>query len=405
MYKVAKGTKDIVGDEFRHIEILLQTASTLFKENGGIPLETPVFERTDVLLGKYGEEAETKLIYKLADQGGEDLALRYDLTIPFVRHVKEKGIKKMRRYAIGKVYRRDQPNPGQGRFREFYQADFDILGGKQDGMLAELTLLNIATQFMKKINLNYKILINDVRNLQTILEKNLGITNWRRITPIIDKMDKQSFDSLKEEFSKVEPTLDLVALQEALLHPEPYDPRTISDLAILKEGSAVFGFADRIVFTNTLARGLDYYTGFIWEIKVEGMDSTVSAGGRYDNLLQTPTLGMSLGISRISTLVDWSQITQGPNSDCFVATIGSICMTDKLHVVKYLQESGKYTAVLYDFTSEPRKLGPVITDTLKAGTAYIAIIAEEEWNRDRSIQIKNLQFKDKEPLTIQIPSF
>lgn len=395
MYKVAKGAKDLIGDDFRRIQILLDTATQLFEQNGGVPLETPVFERTDVLLGKYGEEAETKLIYKLADQGGEDLSLRYDLTIPFVRYVKEHGIVKMRRYAIGKVYRRDQPNPGQGRLREFYQADFDILGGKQDGMLTELTLLHIAHQFMRKMNLNYKILINDVRNLQTLLETNLGLTNWRRITPIIDKMDKQSFDSLRAEFEAADPTLDLVTLKEALSNSTPSDSRTIADFAILKEMARVFGFADHLVFTNTLARGLDYYTGFIWEIKVEGFDSTICAGGRYDSLLQKPTAGISLGISRITSLVDWSQLAQyqAENTDCFVTTIGSISMTDKLSVVKYLQECGNYRAVLYDLTSETRKLGAILTETLKAGIGYVAIVGETEWKADRSVQIKHLQSK------------
>lgn len=392
MYKVPKGTKDLAGIEFYRIKTMLDAATTLFQQNGGVPLDTPVFERTDVLLGKYGEEAETKLVYNLADQGGEDLSLRYDLTIPLVRYVKEHGIQKMRRYAIGKVYRRDQPNPGQGRLREFYQADFDIVGGKQEGMLAEATVLHIAAQFMTQMKLNYTIYINDVRNLQSLLETSLGISNWRRITPILDKLDKQSFDSLRGEFHSADPSLDLDALEKALANPTPYDQRTREDLANLKEAATVFGFADRIVFTNTLARGLDYYTGFIWEIKVEGFESTVSAGGRYDTLLKLPTVGISLGISRLATVVDWSP--QPLNRDCFVTTVGSISLAEKLSVIKYLQDSGTYTAVLYDLTPEPRKLGAILNDALKSGIGFVAIVAEDEWNANRSIQIKNLQSKD-----------
>lgn len=404
MYKVAKGTKDLVGDEFRRIQILLNTATALFEQNGGVPLETPVFERTDVLLGKYGEEAETKLIYKLADQGGEDLSLRYDLTIPFVRYLKENGIAKMRRYAVGKVYRRDQPNPGQGRLREFYQADFDIVGGKQEGMLAELTVLHIAHQFFSKIKLNYKILINDVRNLYALLATRLNISNWRRITPIIDKMDKQCFDSLAGEFEAADPTINLAALKEALSNSSPFDARTIADFAQIKEMAAVFGFADKLHFTNTLARGLDYYTGFIWEIKVEGFDSTVCAGGRYDNLLQKPTVGISFGISRLASLIHWPHVSQECNTDCFVTTIGSISITDKLFVVKKLQESGIYRAVLYDLTSEPRKLSQVLNEALKSGTGFIAIVGETEWNTDRTVQIKHLQTEEKVTTLLQLPT-
>jgi histidyl-tRNA synthetase len=405
MYKVPKGTKDLFGVDYKRIQTLSRIAEDLFQENGGVPLETPVFERTDVLLGKYGDEAETKLIYKLADQGGEDLSLRYDLTIPFVRYVKENGIQKIRRYAIGKVYRRDQPNASQGRFREFYQADFDIVGGKQEGMLTEATLLHIAAEFMSKMKLNYKIFINDVRNLQTILETKLGISNWRRITPIIDKMDKQSFESLKQEFLNADATLDLDALKEALLNPIPYDTRTMADFTLLKEFAEVFGFADRLVFTNTLARGLDYYTGFIWEIKVEGIESSVSAGGRYDNLLQIPTAGISLGLSRLADIIDWSPmlLDANPSTQCFVTTLGSIRLTDKLKVVKFLQELGQYSAVLYDLTPEPRKLNAVLSDSLKIGMGFVAIVAETEWNANRTIQIKTLQEKNIEPVYLQIP--
>jgi histidyl-tRNA synthetase len=394
MYKIAKGAKDLVGDEYKCIKALIDTAETLFKANGGEPLETPVFERTDVLLGKYGEEAETKLIYKLADQGGEDLSLRYDLTVPFLRYVKENGIKKLRRYAIGKVYRRDQPNPGQGRLREFYQADFDILGGKQEGMLAEVTLLHIVAQFMTKLNLNYKILLNDVRNLRTLLETKLGITKWRSITPILDKLDKQSFESLQSEFQAADPSLDLPALKALLASDEPHDPNTIKDLLALKEAANVFGFADRLIFTNTLARGLDYYTGFIWEVKVEGIESTVSAGGRYDNLLNIPAAGISFGISRMANLINWNQLLRPPSHVCFVTTVGTVAITEKLQVVKALQDCCKYTAVIYDLTPESRKLGAVLADAAKTGTAFVAIIAEEEWNASRIVTVKNLFTRD-----------
>jgi histidyl-tRNA synthetase len=400
MYKVAKGTKDLFGDDYRHIQFLMDTAKTLFEENGGIPLDTPVFERTDVLLGKYGEEADTKLIYKLADQGGEDLSLRYDLTVPFVRYVKEHGIRKMRRYAIGKVYRRDQPNPGQGRFREFYQADFDILGGKQEGMLAEVTLLHIVAQFMSKMKLEYTIFVNDVRNLQTLLQEKLGIQNWRHITPIIDKLDKQSFDSLRGEFLAADSTLDLVALKEELSNPLPCDSRTVADLVCLKEAAQIFGFADKLVFTNTLARGLDYYTGFIWEIKVKGFDSTVSAGGRYDALLGMPTVGISLGISRLSSIVDWSQVSEAPKRNCFVTTVGNVSLCDKLRVIKYLQDSENYSSVVYDLTPEARKLGALLQDALKGGIGFVAILTEDEWNAGRILQIKDLQRNEKIYLSI-----
>lgn len=395
MYKTAKGTKDLTGEEFYRVKFLIDIAEELFIANGGLPLDTPIFERTDVLLGKYGEEAETKLIYKLADQGGEDLSLRYDLTIPFVRYIKEHGIKKMRRYSIGKVYRRDQPNPRQGRLREFYQADFDIVGGKQDDMLTEATLLNIVARFMSKLNLKYKILINDVRNLQTILENKLRITNWLRITPIIDKLDKQSFETLIPEFLAVDPTINLDELKLALNDPNPCNSDTASDFTKLKEAANIFGFSDFLIFTNTLARGLDYYTGFIWEVKIDGIDSSISAGGRYDNLLKTPTAGISFGISRIASIINLDQCNLSQNKDCFVATVGNISIADKLLVIKTLQNSNNYTAVLYDLTSENRKLCSVLAYAASSEITYVAIISENEWNAERIITIKNMKSRSE----------
>jgi histidyl-tRNA synthetase len=402
MYKKAKGTKDLVGEEYDRMKYLMDTAEQIFKSNSGVPLDTPVFERTDILLGKYGEEAETKLIYQLAEQGGEDLSLRYDLTIPFVRYVKENGIKKMRRYVIGKVYRRDQPNPAQGRLREFYQADFDILGGKQDGMIAEATLLRMAVQCMTKMNLKYKILINDVRNLRAMLETKLGITNWRRITPIIDKLDKQSFESLAAEFLAAEPTLNLSALQSALADPTPYNPQTCDDLKALMDAATAFGFADRLQFTNTLARGLDYYTGFIWEIKVDGFDSTVAAGGRYDTLLNTPTVGISLGLSRLAGIIDWSSFESPPNESCFIAAVGNISVADKLRVVKTLQDTNLYTSVVYDLSCDSRKLSSMLGDAVKSGMKYLAVVDEGEWTSSQTIRIRNLRAK-VEDVIMNIP--
>lgn len=392
MFKVAKGAKDLCGDAYSRIKLLIDTAESIFVSNGGVPLDTPVFERTDVLLGKYGEEAETKLIYKLADQGGEDLSLRYDLTVPFVRYVKENAIKKMRRYAIGKVYRRDEPNARQGRFREFYQADFDILGGKQDGMVAEATILNIAAEFMSTIGLNYTILVNDVRNLQTMLETKLGIPNWRQLTPIIDKLDKQPFDSLIPDMKSIVPTLDVNTLRSFLEESSALNPDTQRDFATLKELASVLGYGDKLVFSNTLARGLDYYTGFIWEVKIDGFSSTVSAGGRYDNLLNAPTVGISIGISRISSLIE---PTNALNADCFVTTVGNIPLIDKMRAIKYLRDSNKYSSVTYDLTQEPRSLTRVSSDVAKAGTRFLAVMYENEWITTRTFTIKDFTTRDE----------
>jgi histidyl-tRNA synthetase len=393
MYKVAKGAIDLVGADYDRIKDICQCIEREFINAGGKSLETPIFERTDVLLGKYGEEADSKLIYRLADCGGESLALRYDLTIPFSRYIKETGLKQMRRYSIGKVYRRDQPNVKSGRYREFIQADFDIYGEKQDGMLAEATLLNAVSRVLKSLGLRFKILINDVRNLTYLLNTTIGIKvgNVRKICSIIDKLDKQSFMSLKTEFMDAGLSEEqIIALEPALASSLPLFPETISNYDKLMSIAKVFEFDDNLVFTNSLARGLDYYTGFIWEFKLEGISSSISAGGRYDGLLDAPTVGISLGVSRLASLVefdsksDWSE-------KYFVTSIGKVSIIDKLRVVKKLQSSVS-CPVLYSMTSEDKKLSKVITDCCTSFIRYVVIVGESELTEGKFI-IKDLKEK------------
>lgn len=373
MYKVPKGTRDLCGDEYAAINRLIDVTKREFAGAGGEPLDTPVFERVDVLLGKYSEEADTKLIYRLADEGGELLALRYDHTVPFARYVKENGIKQMRRYCVGKVYRRDQPSPG--RYREFIQADFDIYGEKQAGMLAEFTCLNAVRRVLDSFSLHYTILVNDVRNLKHMLETAVGASEWRRVCPIIDKLDKQTFDALVPEFSAIGLSdAQIATLKAAIAVPAPMLSETIADFTTLTALAGVFGFGDKLVFTNSLARGLDYYTGFIWEIKLEGVASTISAGGRYDGLLDGQCVGVSIGISRLAAYIP--PIKHEWRDEYFVATVGDVDILDKLRIINKLQMKG--LKIRYALTSTDKKPGKIISECCQAWIRYVVIVGESE---------------------------
>ncbi len=390
MYKIAKGTQDLVGTSYTRLQDLLSRVECAFIKAGGTPLETPVFERTDVLLGKYGEEAESKLIYNLADDGGEALSLRYDLTVPFTRYVRENGVKQMRRYSIGKVYRRDQPNMKSGRFREFYQADFDIYGEKQEGMLAEATLLNAVASVLKDLGLSYKILINDVRNLEYLLKERLGLAEFRRYCSAIDKLDKQSFASLRSEFTSLGiPENQLGEMERLLRSDEPLLPSSKTDYDMLCNLADVFRFRENLVFTNSLARGLDYYTGFIWEFKLEGVPATVSAGGRYDGLLGAPAAGISVGLSRLATVLpspspEWREAY-------FVTTVGNVGILDKMRIVKRLQDTTT-AQVLYTMTVDTRKLNKVLAECCTSFIRYVVIVGDEELANGNFI-VKDLREK------------
>lgn len=394
MWKSPKGTFDLCKGSFNIIDNMLSDIKNEFIRNGGEPLETPVFERLDVLLGKFGEEADNKLIYKLADEGGEILGLRYDLTVPFVRYVKENNVKNMRRYSIGKVYRRDQPNIRSGRYREFYQADFDVLGEPQDNMLVEATLLKMVCNVLDKYKLSYTILVNDVCNLKHMLINELSVPEgkWKQMCTLIDKLDKIAFSQLQNDFLTLYPQINLSKLGSLLNRQYPSNPESLCNFNKLINIARLWNFDSKIVFANQLARGLDYYSGFIWEVKLNNHSSSIAAGGRYDTLIGKPLVGISIGVSRlctilqtmtnISTTIVWS-------NTYFVCTLGTISFDDKLMVVDWVRKTNKDATVLYSFNGSDKKLGKIIDEALKKHWRYIIIIGENEW-KNKDVVMKDL---------------
>ena len=197
---VAKGTRDYSPKQMEIRESLLQTIKSTFKKYGASNIDTPVFERREILTGKYGEDS--KLIYDLADQGGAGLSLRYDLTVPFARYCSSNSVTKMKKYQIGKVYRRDNPSIKKGRYREFTQCDFDIVGYPSGIPDAEciyimndlLSKLSIG-KFMIKVN--SRILLDSVSSYCGVPKELFG-----SVCSSIDKLDKMSWDKVKLEMKE-----------------------------------------------------------------------------------------------------------------------------------------------------------------------------------------------------------
>ena len=139
-------------------EMVFEKIIKVFKRHGAVAIDTPVMELKEILVGKYGEDS--KLIYDVADQGGELCALRYDLTVPFARYVANHGIQNIKRYHIARVYRRDSPNQSKGRYREFYQCDFDI-AGEYDLMIPDAECLRVVYEIMRDLDLgDFKVKVN-----------------------------------------------------------------------------------------------------------------------------------------------------------------------------------------------------------------------------------------------------
>jgi histidyl-tRNA synthetase len=265
----------------------------ILEKNGFVPLETPTVEFAETLLGKYGEDE--KLIYTFEDKGGRKLGLRYDLTVPLARFVANNlGLLKptFSRYQIGQSFRAD--NPQRGRSREFTQFDFDTVGS--DDYKEDAKVIATAVKGARAINLNEAyIQIND----RKIFDK-LGITSLQVRT--IDKIDKIG----KEEVEKIVGK-DLLAKLSA----EPKTER-LSQIFTELERSGLKEGAD-FAFNPYLARGLDYYTSTVFELKLNQTEKlTIGAGGRYDNLIgmfagrSIPAVGFSFGIDRIVDLISVS---------------------------------------------------------------------------------------------------
>ncbi|MDO8573776.1 MAG: ATP phosphoribosyltransferase regulatory subunit [Candidatus Daviesbacteria bacterium] len=287
-----KGFRDIKPDLAKRRRETINQIVSVLEESGFEPIETPTIEFAETLTGKYGEEE--RLIYKFTDRGGRELALRYDLTVPLARYVATYNPPMpFRRYQIGQVFRGE--NPQKGRWREFTQFDFDTVGSSDIEDDANVIAAVIAVT--KKLGMNQAImLINDRKNFSTIPID---------VIRAYDKLSKIGQDGVdqeilgkgfsKEEIERFKSEMSDTKKKEAL---EPL-------FAKLKEKGLVEN--QDFMYDSTLARGLDYYTGSIFELKSNSDPKSLSigAGGRYDNLIgsfskkEIPAVGFSFGLDRL----------------------------------------------------------------------------------------------------------
>ncbi|THD27341.1 Histidyl-tRNA synthetase [Fasciola hepatica] len=292
---VLKGTRDRNPFQMKVLEDVFDTIVKCFKRHDAVTIDTPVFELKEVLTGKYGEDS--KLIYDLKDQGGELLSLRYDLTVPFARHVAMHKIKAIKRYQIGKVYRRDQPAMTRGRYREFYQCDFDI-AGDYGPMLADAECLRIVHEILTELALgDFIIKINHRRLLDGLFKTcNVPAEKFTTTCSAVDKLDKSPWEAVQRElleekglspdtvnkiglYVKMSGTLDLVDRLEAdePLMKQEVTREALADIRLLLSYCEALGILDRVRFDLSLARGLDYYTGVIYEAVLTGFTHDPSA--------------------------------------------------------------------------------------------------------------------------------
>lgn len=291
MIKTVKGTRDYNGSDYYKLKYLEELVENTFKIFNGEPLITPTFERRDLLTNKYGNEE--KLIFDISNNNDDQYcienntntnnekeisSLRYDMTVPLVRHILMNNINKLKRYTIGKVYRREQISKKINRLREFHQADFDFVG-EYDLNLPEIQIFKMINIFFDKLNIkSYTIKYNFVQILYyyIITVANVPQNLFKKVCSSLDKLHKMGKEYVVNELLHTINQEQIDIIFECMINKTQ-----INNAKFIEEYESFLKLCNdfeiiNLEFDPFLARGLDYYTGIIFEVNVKGVESSVS---------------------------------------------------------------------------------------------------------------------------------
>ena len=344
---IPKGTRDYSPEIMVKRNYIFDTIKSVFKLYGYLPLETPAMENLSTLMGKYGEEGD-KLLFKILNSGDFlssvtdsemterniprltnkicEKGLRYDLTVPFARFVVQHQNEitfPFKRYQIQPVWRADRPQ--KGRYREFYQCDVDVVGS--DSLLNEVEIVQIVDEVYKRLKINVRLLMNNRKVLAGIAETIGHPEKLVDITVAIDKMDKIGAENVNAELREKGVSEEAIEKLQPILHLEGTNEEKLARLQEILQGSeiglkgvaelsTVFRYLQQldirieVKLDLTLARGLSYYTGAIFEVKALDVEiGSITGGGRYDDLTgifgmkNMSGVGISFGADRILSLI------------------------------------------------------------------------------------------------------
>ena len=443
---LAKGTRDFTAKEVSRRRLIINTLQKNFELFGFQPLETPSFENLSTLTGKYGEEGD-RLIFKILNSGDyasktkdedwtsknsqklisqiSEKALRYDLTVPFARFVAmNQGTLTFpfKRYQIQPVWRADRPQ--KGRFREFYQCDADVVGS--ESLWQEVELVQLYLKSFSDLKISVTLHLNN-RKILTGLAEYAGIADQLiDFTVALDKLDKigkegvvkellekniaqTSIDKLDFLFSQSDDAMEnLLQLKQKFAGNE-IGSKGVEELEfVLAKCLDLDISAENLKFDITLARGLDYYTGAIFEVKANGVEmGSIGGGGRYDNLTEVfgvkniPGIGISFGLDRIYLVMEELQLfpeTDGTVVEYLFANYGDNEAGEAMKIIAELRSKG-IAAELYP---ENAKLKKQFTYAEKKGIPNLVFYGEQEISESK-ITVKNLESGEQQ--TIAVESF
>ena len=399
-FQTLKGFRDFLGDKARKRAWLIGVFREVFEAHGFEPLETPALEYEELLLGKYGEEAN-KLIYSFQDRGGRKVALRYDQTVPTARVVSQHRntlVFPYKRYQIQSVWRSE--NPQKGRYREFTQCDIDIIGAS--GAIADAQILATTSAIFARLGIQVTLKINDREQLISLITS-AGISKEAVFSVIqtIDKLDKKSSTEVISELREKKLSQETCDVLFRLLHDAKPSPMItqIVELAV-----ALGVPKSQLVYTSTMARGLDYYTGMIVEPTVSDYASgSVGGGGRYDNLigslvgLQIPATGIAFGFDRMLEVID--QMDKFPKELSLPAkALVTVLSPDSvLYAASTYRLLQKNSIPVELYTDPTKKIETQLKYAIAKRIPYVVIVGPEE-QQNRVVKLKNLATREQKTL-------
>lgn len=402
--RIFKGTRDYLPEEMLQREEIIGIIKSAFMRYGFLPLETPAMEYLDILLGKYGTEGD-QLIYRLAYEGGKTLGLRYDLTVPLSRLVAMYGGQlhlPFKRYQIQPVWRADRPQIRRGRFREFYQCDADTVG--TSSVAADAEVVALVADILSSLGFeNFMIRINHRKILGAITRfSGLDAAEEPTVCRCIDKLDKVGLDGVRKEMADSGFGKEVIDKIFQVLELEGEDQAVLDKLGGLLDNveGAETGIsetrrllylvrdlgvpAERSRLDLYLARGLDYYTGPIYEsiLPEHPHIGSLTGGGRYDELIgmysgvDVPATGTTIGLDRIfAAMGQLGMLAERRTSTTvLVVNFGSEMESAALQAAAKLREAGIPTEVYF----EGDKLKKQFSYADRKGIPYVAILGEEE---------------------------
>lgn len=439
---IPKGTRDFSPEEMAKRNYIFDTIKSVFKLYGFQQIETPAMENLSTLMGKYGDEGD-KLLFKILNSGdflqtanAEALAeknsvklinsisekgLRYDLTVPFARYVVQHNgelTMPFKRYQIQPVWRADRPQ--KGRYREFYQCDADVVGS--DSLLNEAELVQIVDEVFARFGVNVTLKVNNRKILSGIAEIVGELDRLTDITVAIDKLDKIGLDNVNAELrekgvsaeavEKLQPIILLSGSnEEKLATLKNVLAESETGLKGIEEIETILGLLSSanlrltLEIDLTLARGLNYYTGAIFEVKANDVEmGSISGGGRYDNLTGVFGLqglsgvGISFGADRIYDVLN--QLDLYPKETVNATKILFVCFGDaeiaySMPLVKEVRNAG-IPAEIYPTPAKMKKqLGYADSKNIK----YVAIVGSDEMEQ-KKITLKNMETGEQEMLAV-----